>query len=255
MNRSVLVTGATNGTGFAIASRFAKEGYDVFIASRDQARATEAAEKIAEEYGVFSQGFGLEVLNEQQIIDMYDTIAKTGRKVNALVCNAANLGIGLPDITEIDFAEWIRVVDTNIGWNFLFARHAAKQMKELGKGAIVVVGSVTAIRPIMGRSAYCASKAGLHGLVKALAIDLGPYNIRVNLAVPGTIKTARYYANPNIKNNPSTRVPLHDVAEFEDVANAAYFLASDEARIITGAEIAVDGGGLCQLVYEETTTK
>jgi len=255
MNPSVFVTGATNGTGFAIARRFARDGYDVFISSRDQDRADEAATKIVSEFGVFSKGFGLEVLNEQQIIDAYDYIASTGRTINVLVCNAANLGIGLPDITEIDFSEWFRVIETNMGWNFMFARNAAKQMIPAGKGSIVFIGSVTGTRPIMGRSAYCSSKAGLLGLAKSLAIDLGQYNIRVNVVLPGTIKTVRYYANPNIKNNPSTRVPLHDVAEFEDIANAARFLASDEARIITGAELAVDGGGLCQLVYEEVTTK
>lgn len=96
-----------------------------------------------------------------------------------------------------------------------------------------------------------SSKSGLHGLARNLAVELGPCHIRVNTVVAGGIKTARYYARPEIQNSPHNKNPLGDIAEFQDIANAAYFLADNEqARIITGAELAVDGGSLAQFVYE-----
>ena len=169
---------------------------------------------------------------------------------------AANMGINMPNFLEVDFKDWIRVIDTNIGWNFMFCRQAAKHMLQLGGGAIVVIGSVNGIRTTKNRSAYCTSKSGLHGLARNLAVELGPCHIRVNTVVAGGIKTARYYARPEIQNSPHNKNPLGDIAEFQDIANAAYFLADNEqARIITGAELAVDGDSLAQFVYEEEGIK
>lgn len=129
-------------------------------------------------------------------------------------------------------------------------------MLQLGGGSIVVIGSVNGIRTTKNRSAYCTSKSGLHGLARNLAVELGPLHIRVNTVVAGGIKTERYYARPEIQNSPHNKNPMGDIAEFEDIANAAYFLADNElARIIDGAELAVDGGSLAQFVYEEEGIK
>lgn len=187
---------------------------------------------------------------------MFDDLKQKGHLVSTLVLVAANMGINMPNFLEVDFKDWIRVIDTNIGWNFMFCRQAAKHMLQLGGGAIVVIGSVNGIRTTKNRSAYCTSKSGLHGLARNLAVELGPCHIRVNTVVAGGIKTARYYARPEIQNSPHNKNPLGDIAEFQDIANAAYFLADNEqARIITGAELAVDGGSLAQFVYEEEGIK
>jgi 3-oxoacyl-[acyl-carrier protein] reductase len=135
----------------------------------------------------------------------------------------------------------------------MFARQAAKHMVELGGGSIVFVGSVTGIRAVKNRSAYTTSKSGLHGLARNLAVELGFLNIRVNTVISGGIKTSRYYARPEIKDSPHNKNPMGDIAEFQDIANAVYFLADNEqARIITGAELAVDSGVLaCLLNYKK----
>lgn len=258
MKKTVVITGATTGTGYCIAQKFANNGYNVCITSRDDARAKEAAKRLKAEAGgdIRTFGYGLEVLNEPQMAAMFEELRSAGCPVSTLVLVAANMGINMPDFFEVDFKDWIRVIDTNIGWNFMFARQAARQMAELGGGAIVVIGSVNGIRTTKNRSAYCTSKSGLHGLARNLAVELGPLHIRVNTVVAGGIKTARYYARPEIQNSPHNKNPLGDIAEFADIANAAYFLADDEqARIITGAELAVDGGSLAQFVYEESGIK
>ncbi len=256
MNRTALVTGATDGTGYAIAERFAKDGWNVAITSRELARAQAAASALKEQYGVETFAYGLEVMNEDQISGMFAELSAGGSPVDALVCNAANLGNAMPDLFEIDFDMWFNVIQTNIGWNFMFARNAARYMKEKGKGSIVFIGSVTGIRALKGKSAYVASKSGLHGLSRALAIDLAQYGIRVNTVVAGTIKTKRYMANPEMYNSPHCMIPMREqgAADFIDIAEAAYFLSSDAAKFVTGSELRVDGGQAAQLCYEKELT-
>lgn len=176
MNKMVVVTGATTGTGYCVAQKFAANGYDVCITSRDQARAQEAAARLkAENDGkIETFGYGLEVLDEPQMAAMFDDLKQKGHLVSTLVLVAANMGINMPNFLEVDFKDWIRVIDTNIGWNFMFCRQAAKHMLQLGGGAIVVIGSVNGIRTTKNRSAYCTSKSGLHGLARNLAVELGP---------------------------------------------------------------------------------
>jgi NAD(P)-dependent dehydrogenase (short-subunit alcohol dehydrogenase family) len=123
-------------------------------------------------------------------------------------------------------------------------------MREAGGGSIVFIGSVTATKAVRNRTAYCSSKAAIHGLSKVLAVELGQYGIRVNTVVAGNIKTARYLASSDIQNGPSNKNPIGDICEFEDIADAAWFLSSDQARVITGAELAVDSGLTSQLAYE-----
>lgn len=249
MKKSVFVTGANNGTGYAIARRFASEGYDVFIGSREQAKADEAARKISEEYGVFAKGYSYSTssLNESEVKAIFDDIRKNGYLIDTLVLNAANLGIGQVSL-EVDVNDFMGVYTTNIGWNFLMSREAAKQMKEKGKGAIVFIGSNSSVRVTENRCAYCSSKSAINAMSKSFAVDWGKYGIRSNCVLPGMIKTTRWENNENnCKYCLPNYTPIEDIASFEDVANAAWYLGSDASRNTTGAEIVVDGGMLAQL--------
>jgi Dehydrogenases with different specificities (related to short-chain alcohol dehydrogenases) len=246
MNKSVFVTGACSGTGYAIAERFAKEGYDIFITSREPNNAQIAAEKLAKQYGVFTKGYELASGNEEKVIEVFEDIKKTGHLLDTCVFNAANLGIGM-DFFKVPLKEFMEVFETNLGWNFTMARQAALQMKEKHSGAIVFITSNTAYRAIPNRSAYCASKGGMISLSKALAIDLGQYGIRVNCVVPGMIKTIRWQNSEAIRSTLSNYTPIGDIAEFEDIANGAWYLGSDQSRNTTGAEIIIDGGNCAQL--------
>lgn len=252
MKKAVFVTGATTGSGLACAARFAAEGYDVFITSREEARAQAAAELLAKEYGVFAMGFGLGTDSEQAVKDVFSRIDQTGRTVETVVLNAANMGFGTDpakgqDPLCVDINEFADVFNTNLVWNFMIIRQAALRMKVHGKGAIVFISSNTAYRAIPNRTAYCASKGGINAMSKALAVDLGPMGIRCNVVLPGTIKTERWHRMGSKQIVNGTLTPIGDISDFEDIANAAWFLGSDESKNITGAEITVDGGMSCQL--------
>lgn len=249
MNRSVLVTGATNGTGYAIAERFAREGYDVFIGSRSKENAEAAATKLHGAYGVFAKGFGYEasISCEDGVKEIFAEIRAMGYLLDTLVLNAANLGIGQVSL-DVDISEFMRVYEMNVGWNFLMCREAARQMREKGKGAIVFVGSNSAYRVTENRCAYCSSKSAMLAMSKSLAVDWGKYGIRSNVVLPGMIKTERWENNVNnAKYCLPNYTPIEDIAEFADIANAVWYFGSEESRNTTGAELVVDGGMLAQL--------
>ena len=249
--RAVFVTGGTINSGLATAERFAKEGYDVFITSRDEKRAQEAAGKVAQKYGVFAKGYGLDIRDEQAVIDVFCDIDALDRFVETVVLNSADMGFGNDPSKGMDFfkvsvEEFQRVFETNLVWNFMIVRQSAIRMKEKGKGSIVFVGSVIATRPIPNRSAYIASKGGISSLAKALALELGPYGIRCNVVVPGTMKTERWEKMGTKRIVEGDMTPLGDIPGSEEFANAAWYFGSDESKNVTGAEIIVDGGMVCQ---------
>ena len=115
----------------------------------------------------------------------------------------------------------------------MIVRQAALRMKEQHKGAVVFISSNTAHAAIPNRSAYCASKGGINAMSKAFAIDLGPYGIRSNVVLPGTIKTERWVSMGNSRIVDGGFTPIGDISDFEDIANAAYFLGSDLSKNIT----------------------
>lgn len=253
MNKAVLITGAQMGTGYAIAEKFAGEGWDVFITSRRQEAAEEAAQKLARTYGVFAKGYGCDIRNEQQVIDIFKDIDSTGKFVHTVVLNAANMGFDPKDpaagqdFWTVPVEAFQKVFETNLVWNFTIIRQAAIRMREKGTGAVVFVSSNTAYRAIPNRAAYSASKGAINAFAKALAVDLGPFGIRCNAVLPGTIKTQRWVqmGSKQIVNGALT--PIGDISDFEDIANAVWFLGTDMSKNITGTELLVDGGMSCQL--------
>ena len=252
MNKAMLITGGTIGSGFACAERFAKEGYDIFITSRDGGRAQKAACDITEKYGVFAKGYVLDIRDEARVIDIFKDIDNLDRFVETVILNSADMGFGTDpskgmDFFTVDVEDFKRVLETNLVWNFMIIRQAALRMRERGRGAIVFIGSNTSYRAIPNRFAYCTSKGGINAMSKAFSVDLGPYGIRSNVVLPGTIKTERWkkMGSKQIVNGSLT--PIGDISDFEDIANAAWFLGSEESKNITGAEIIVDGGMSSQL--------
>lgn len=252
MNKVVFVTGATNGTGYAIASRFAKEGYGVVITSRDQERADAAAAELGKTYGCFAKGYALDIRNEERVKEIFADLDANDCFAETVVLNSADLGFGNDPAKGMDFfavpvEEFQRVFETNLVWNFTIVRQAALRMKEQHKGAIVFISSNTSYRAIPNRSAYCASKGGINAMSRAFAVDLGKYGIRSNVVLPGTIKTDRWRRMGGEAIGGS-QAPLGDISDYEDIANAAYFLGSDQSKNVTGTEFAVDGGMSCQLL-------
>lgn len=250
---AVFITGAQTGTGYGIAEQFAKNGWDVFITSRRGPDAEKAARKLAETHGVFAKGYECDIRNEQQVIDIFNDIDATGKFVETIVLNAANMGFDPKDpaagqdFWTVPVEEFQKVFETNLVWNFTMIRQAAIRMRQRGKGAVVFVSSNTAYRAIPNRAAYSASKGGINALAKALAVDLGPFGIRCNVVLPGTIKTERWVRMGNTQIVNGSLTPIGDISDFEDVANACWFLGTDLSKNITGTELIVDGGMSCQL--------
>ena len=251
--KTALITGACINTGVAIVEKFASEGYNVIFTGRN-AEKVALAEKVYKEKfpNVGITGYAINSLldertvDEQAIDDLFADLDKKGVFVECLVLNAADQGLNMK-IFENPLTDFMRVINTNVTWNYAFSERAALRMKEKGGGSIVFINSNTAYRAIPDRIAYEASKGGQLGMMRGLALDLGKYNIRVNAVLPGMIKTDRWEKNPDFyKDVPSRYTPLQDVAVGADVADAVWYFAV-HARNTTGAELVVDGGNTIQL--------
>ncbi len=253
MNKAVFITGAQSGTGYGIARLFAKNGWNVFITSRRGEDAKESAKKLSSDYNIFSKGYECNIGSEQQIIDIFKDIDSLGYFVETLVLNAANMGFDPKDpaagqdFWTVPLEDFQKVFETNLVWNFSIVRQAALRMREHKKGAVVFISSNTAYRAIPNRAAYSASKGGINALTKALAVDLGPFGIRCNVVLPGTIKTARWVEMGSKQIVNGTLTPIGDISDFEDIANAVWYLGTDMSKNVTGTELTVDGGMTCQL--------
>ncbi len=248
-----LVTGACINTGVAIVEKFLSEGCGVIFTGRNAERVAAAEKGYLEKYPEATVlGYALESLLDERTVDeaaieaLFASLDEKGIFVECLVLNAADQGLGMK-IFENPLTDFMRVLNTNVTWNFAFAEAAARRMKEKGGGSIVFINSNTAYRAISDRIAYEASKGGQLGMMRGLALDLGKYNIRVNAVLPGMIRTDRWDKNPDFyKNVPSRFTPLGDVANSADVADAVWYFAA-MARNTTGAELVVDGGNTIQL--------
>lgn len=184
--------------------------------------------------------------------DIFNDIDSLDRFVETVILNSADLGFGTDPVKGMDFftvsvEEFQRVFETNLVWNFMIVRQAAFRMREHHKGAIVFIGSNTSYHALPNRSAYGASKGGINAMSKSFAIDLGPYGIRSNVVLPGTIKTARWVEMGSKQIVNGTLTPIGDISDFEDIANAAWYLGSDQSKNVTGTELTVDGGMTAQL--------
>jgi len=250
---TVLITGACINTGVDIVKKFAEEGYNVIFTGRNSENVRAAERAYKERFpDVQILGYHLESLldertvNEKAAEEMFANIDSKGLFVETLVLNAADQGLG-QKIFENPLTDLMKVINTNVVWNYCLCEHAARRMKEHGGGNIVFINSNTAYRAIPNRIAYIASKGGQLGLMRALALDLGKYNIRVNAVLPGMIKTDRWEKDPEFYATvPSRYTPLGDVAVGKDIADAVWYFAT-MARNTTGAELRVDGGNTIQL--------
>lgn len=250
MSKVVFITGAVRNSGLAIAKKFASNGYDVCVTSRRAEDAQATAESIAREFGVRAAGFGLNLEDVSDIRRVFAQVKEVFGQLDVLVGNSANLGIGMAamDMNEDQFNG---VMDVNIRGNFFCCQEAAKLMKEQHSGSIVLIGSVHYRGAVWGRSAYAISKGAIASMVHNLAFEFAEYGIRVNQVVPGGIRTDRWDGiSPEEEAKRRINWPLGIESTGEDIANAVYFIASDQAKTISGTDLTVDSGVLaCLLSY------
>lgn len=252
-HRVVFITGATKNSGYAIARQFASEGCDVCISSRRAADASAAAAALSEEFGIRAKGYGLNLEDTADIHRVFADVEQTFGRLDVFVCNSANLGLGamVLDMTQEQFDG---VMNVNVRGNFFCCQESAKIMLRHGGGAIVLIGSVHYRGAVAGRAAYAISKGAIASMVHNLAYELAQYHIRVNQVIPGAIRTDRWDGiTPEEEARRRANWPLGVESTGEDIANAVSFLASERAKTVTGAELAVDSGTLaCLLSYKKS---
>ena len=238
----VVVTGAGGGIGRAIAERFASVGARVAVNDVNEATA-EATVAAIEADGGEAMAAAADVSNGGQVAVMIDSIVARFGTIDVLVNNAGLVGPML-HFFEADEAWWRRIVDVNLTGHFLVSHPTARIMAKAGGGVIINMSSGGATQAHRAFTAYDATKGGIEALTHAMALDLGPYGIRVNALMPGSIDTHGLSAEDRIIRGEN--VPLGRIGEPYDMTGAALFLASDDAAYITGDVIKVDGGMTAQ---------
>jgi NAD(P)-dependent dehydrogenase (short-subunit alcohol dehydrogenase family) len=245
----VLVTGAAVNTGKAIVTHFARQGAMVFLHDRQFDAAEAAACEIASfaAPGARLIPIAADLSDRAQIDALFARVAAEAGGLDALICNAAHQGIGGPFLdTSLDLLE--SVLRVNVIGGFHCAQAAARLMRPQGSGSIVFLGSTCSERPIRNRSAYVASKGALDALSRALAVELGPLGIRVNLVAPGYIWSDRWNTlAPATAKRRRANTPLGNEATPGQIAAAVYYLSTENSTGVTGARLVIDGGSSSQL--------
>jgi 3-oxoacyl-[acyl-carrier protein] reductase len=240
-DKVVLIAGGGRGIGAATAQWFAKEGAKVAVSDLDEGPADEVAKPLK------GLAIACDVTNREQVESMVQrTVGELGR-LDVLVCCAGIIRDNL--IFKMTDDDWDSVIDTHLKGTFFSARAAQKPMVEQKYGKMVFLSSTSALGN-RGQTNYSTAKAGLQGMARTLAIELGPFNINVNAVAPGFIETRMTQQTAQrmgvdfeaFKVGAASQIPLRRVGQPEDVASVIAFLCSDEASFVSGQTIYVRGG-------------
>jgi len=237
-NKVVVVTGGSDGIGLATARRFAAEGAQVYFTARRQERLDQAAAEI----GHGAVGVQGDVGSGADLDRLFDTIRRDHGQLDAVFANA-----GISEsaaLGEIDEGHIDRLFDTNLKGTVFTVQKAVPLMR--AGGAVILAGSVAGSKGYPALSMYSATKAAIRSLARTWTTDLKALGIRVNVVVPGMIRTPAMAAylrdNPGAEEGMTQAVPFGRLGEADEIASAVLFLASAESRYMAGAELLVDGG-------------
>lgn len=235
-----LVTGASRGIGQAIALKLAQQGAFVYGTATTEKGAETITEYFKKE-NVQGKGLVLDVTNPEQIEKVMDLLAEENQVPAILVNNAGITADNL--LLRMDDDEWYKVIETNLNSIYRMSKICLRSMFRARWGRIISIGSVVGSSGNSGQVNYTAAKAGVVGFTKSLAQEIGSRGITVNVVAPGFIDTDMTEALPDmVKEEMLKRIPLRHLGQPEDVANAVAFLASDDAKYITGETLHVNGG-------------
>lgn len=238
--RIALITGGGSGLGLAISKKFVDENIHTVIVGRDEKKLNAAKSQL----GSLCFPITCDITNLAAIPALIDQVVKQFGHIDILVNNA---GINMKkDFTDVTDEEFQQVLTTNLCSVFAISREVTRQMLLRKKGSIINISSMAAQYGIPKVIAYSASKTAIEGMTRAMAVELSPNGIRVNAIAPGFIVTAMtdaaLNADPERKAKVFGRTPMGHMGQPADVAETAYFLASDAAKYITGVVLPVDGG-------------
>lgn len=235
-----MVTGSTRGIGKEIAQRFAQEGATVIILGRNE----EAAVKIAQELvakGQKAEGMAFDVTNLANITEIVQKIIDKYKRIDILINNAGITKDNL--LIRMSENDWDEVISINLKGTFSCTKVILKSMLKAKYGRIINISSIIGIIGNVGQANYAASKAGIIGFTKSIALEIATRGITVNAVAPGYIETdMTAQLNAATREQMLKNIPLGRFGNAQDVAGACLFLASDEANYITGQTLVVDGG-------------
>lgn len=239
--KTAIVTGGSRGIGRAVSLLLAREGANVAIVYAGNTAAAEETKQQAEALGAAAAVFQCDVADEQAVADMVKAVKTQFGSVDILVNNAGITRDGL--LMRMKEADWQAVLDTNLTGVYHCTKAVSKLMMKQRHGAVINLSSVVGETGNAGQANYAAAKAGIIGFTKAVAKELASRNIRVNAVAPGYVETDMTAGLPDSAKEDMLRsIPLGRPATADDVAQAVLFLASDQARYITGQVLNVDGG-------------
>jgi 3-oxoacyl-[acyl-carrier protein] reductase len=240
LGKTAVVTGAGRGIGCAIATAFAREGASVCIADRDEAQA-EAVVATLVESGAEAVAVAVDVRDEVRVSQMVETARESFRRLDILVNNAGINNTAL--LCEMETTQWQEIIDIDLTGVFLCTKAVLPQMIDQRWGRIINIGSQLAMKGAPTMVHYCAAKAGVHGFTRALAYEVAPFNITVNVIAPGPIETDALFAVPaDWREKKRSEVPLNRFGRVEEIAPTAVLLASDEGAFYTGSTLNISGG-------------
>ncbi|MBU0497582.1 MAG: 3-oxoacyl-ACP reductase FabG [Candidatus Thermoplasmatota archaeon] len=241
LGKSAIVTGGSLGIGATIAIELAREGADIAINYRKHDAEAKAVAKQIEDFGRKCLVIKADVTSYSDAEAMFKQVLDTYSKLDILVCNA---GINKDRVIwKMSEQDWDNVINVNLKGYFIYNKLAAAQFKDQRSGKIINITSINGIRGKFGQCNYSASKGGIIALTKALAKEVGKFNVNVNTIAPGMVMTEMAKnIPPEFLQKAVDETVLGRVATTEDIANVVVFLCTEKARHITGEVIKVDGG-------------
>jgi NAD(P)-dependent dehydrogenase (short-subunit alcohol dehydrogenase family) len=241
-----IVTGASSDIGLEISKKFVEEGASVVLLGRDMAK-LEAARKSIKDYASKTVAIPCDITNESQVIQTVNQITDHYGRIDILVNNAGTITDPI-HFHEMADEDWNSLVNTNMFGTFRITKSVIVKMLENKNGGVIInIGSISAERaiPKVHLTVYCTTKAAINMFTKGLAVEYARKNIRCNCVNPGIVNAGMiksYLDYPEARKVLEDRQPLNRIGEPEDVANAVIYLASDEAKWISGVILNVDGG-------------
>lgn len=237
--KTALITGGTRGIGKSIAQAMHKQGATVIITGRSE----EKAQAVANEIGSNAIGMAYEAGNVEKVSEFAAAVLGKVEKLDILVNNAGITKDTL--MMRMSQEDWQQVLDVNLSSNFALTKAFLPHMMKNRVGRVINMTSIVGVMGNAGQANYAASKAGLIGFSKSMAIETAPRGITVNCVAPGFIATEMTDAIPEkAREALLTQIPAKKMGQVEDIANTCVFLASDEASYITGQTLHVNGGML-----------
>ncbi len=241
-NKVVVITGGGGGMGIEFCAAFAREGARVVLVDAFEQSVKKAAASL-KQMGHDVSVVVLDVADEKAVSAAFDRIAAEHSGIDVLVGGAGIRPVG--DVLEQSLADFEDCMRVNVTGIFVCSRNAARHMLKKGSGAIVNIASVNGVRAVTGMAAYCASKAAVISLTQTMAAEWAPHGIRVNAILPAQVETPMIAEQVgDERRRREERIPLGRYGKPAEIANAACFLASDDASFITGHPLALDGGYL-----------